>query len=271
MRILPSQRQVRSSIVDALQSKRNAIWAVMLRDMRSRFFNHGMGFVLVPLWPLAHMGIIMAIRAVALHGAVPPYGESSLTFYATGLIPTLSFVYMSRFMGYSLLTNRAMLAFPRVKILDVLFGRAALEFISSVITIALLMIILWILDANPFPIDLERAISCYFATIYLALGCGTLIGVLSMFQPMLMTVYQLSTIIVYVLSGTVFVPSSLPLSVGNALSYLPVTVCVEWMRTAYYESYSDRLVYIGYVLWFATISLLLGLSLERLLRRRVLE
>jgi capsular polysaccharide transport system permease protein len=268
---MPKQKAIRSPILYALQSKRNAIWAVMLRDMRSRFFNHGMGFILVPLWPLAHMVIIMAIRAVALHGASPPYGESSLTFYATGLIPTLSFVYMSRFMGYSLLTNKAMLAFPRVKILDVLFGRAALEFISSVITIFLLMIILLALGEKPFPIDLERAVICYFATIYLAVGCGALVGVLSMLQPMIMTMYQLSTIIIYVLSGTIFVASNLPSSVGNALSYLPVTVCVEWMRTAYYETYSDRLVYTNYVFWFATVALLLGLALEKILRGRLFE
>lgn len=67
--------------------------AVVLRDMRTRFFNHGLGFIVVPLWPLAHMGIIITIRSFVAHTA--PYGESVPLFYATGVIPTLTFIYIS--------------------------------------------------------------------------------------------------------------------------------------------------------------------------------
>ncbi len=35
--------------------------AVILRDVRTRFFNHGLGFLLVPLWPLAHMFVLLMI------------------------------------------------------------------------------------------------------------------------------------------------------------------------------------------------------------------
>jgi capsular polysaccharide transport system permease protein len=260
----------RSPSVDALIRKRNVMSAVVLRDMRTRFFNNGLGFVIVPLWPLAHMGALILIHTLAGHG-VPPFGDSTPVFYATGLVPTLTFMYVSRFMGYSLVMNRPMLAFPEIHVIDVLMGRAFLEIIGACITLVLMMTILWAMDQNPWPIDLERAISCYLATILLAVGCGTLVGVASMFMPILVTVYALLMIIFYISSGTMFVASNLPESIAYALSYNPLLVCVEWMRTAFYESYSDKLVDQEYVVACGVVTLLLGLGIERLFRRRMLE
>ncbi|CAN7684085.1 capsular biosynthesis protein [Rhizobium rhizogenes] len=244
--------------------------AVILRDMRTRFFNHGLGFMLVALWPLVHMGVLISIHTVSSHSA-PLYGESAALFYATGLVPTLTFMYVSRFMGLSVIMNRPMLAFPEVKVLDVMMGRALLEIIASCITLTLIITILWALGQNPFPYDLNRAVGAYLATILLAYGCGTLIGVISLFMPFIVTLYQLTLITLYVSSGTMFVASNLPDPLSGPLSYNPVLVCVEWMRTAFYESYSDKLVSKEYVLAFGVVTLCLGLGVERLFRRQLLE
>jgi capsular polysaccharide transport system permease protein len=263
-------RSDRYPIVQALVRKRNVINAVVLRDMRTRFFNHGLGFIIVPLWPLAHMGVLIIIHAIAGHG-VPPFGTSTALFYATGLVPTLTFMYVSKFMGYSLVINRTMLSFPDVHVLDVMMGRAFLEVIGACITLALMITILWALGQDPFPFDVERAVSCYLVTILLAIGCGTLVGVASMFVPMIVTVYALVLIIFYISSGTIFVASNLPDSIAQVLAYNPLLVCVEWMRTAFYESYSDKLVDEQYVVICGFCALLIGLSLERFFRRQMLE
>ncbi|PZR50261.1 MAG: capsular biosynthesis protein, partial [Stutzerimonas stutzeri] len=82
----------RQPILDALREKRNVMTAVMLRDMRTRFFNHGLGFLVVSLWPLAHMVILLLIYT--LMGRTAPFGDSLPVFFATGLIPTLTFMYV---------------------------------------------------------------------------------------------------------------------------------------------------------------------------------
>ncbi|MDL2403833.1 ABC transporter permease [Rhizobium mayense] len=243
--------------------------AVILRDMRTRFFNHGLGFIVVPLWPLVHMGVLILMHTVS--GGLPPYGDSTAVFYATGLVPTLTFMYVSRFMGYSLVVNRAMLAFPEVQVFDVMIGRAFLEIIGACIMLFLIVAILWALKENPFPFDLERAVCCYLATILLAIGCGTVIGIASMFMPVIVTVYALVIILLYISSGTMFVASNLPDPLAHALAYNPLLVCVEWMRTAFYETYSDKLVSPEYVLAWGIGALFLGLLVERVFRRQLLE
>ncbi|MDK4705012.1 ABC transporter permease [Rhizobium sp. CNPSo 4062] len=259
--IAPNRRPITEALID----KKNVMSAVMLRDMRTRFFNHGLGFIVVPLWPLAHMGIIIMIHSYVHQ--VPAYGDNSAVFFMTGVLPFLAFSYVSRFMAFSLVTNQSMLAFPAVKISDILMGRAVLEIIASFITLIFMMTIFYISGIDPYPADLQSATLCYISMLYLAFGTGYFIGICSIITPLLLTFFQLFIILLYVSSGVFFSASNLPESITEYIAYNPITVCIEWFRSAYFESYSDKLVSAPYVVGFATILLLLGLTIEQTFAR----
>ena len=253
----------------ALSQKANVMKAVMLRDMRTRFFNHGLGFLLVSLWPLGHMFALLLIYG--LIGRTAPFGDSLNVFFVTGLIPTLTFTYVSRFMSYSLILNRPMLAFPAVTMIDILFARAFLEMIAACLTAFLTFSLIALLGDDPYPFDFVEAAHAFLATLLLAVGIGSLCGVISMFFEFFVTLYALFLILIYISSGTLFVVSSMPSSIADALSYNPVLHCVEWMRAAYFESYSHQYLDKAYLLAWGAGSLCLGLLLERILRRKMLE
>ncbi|WP_229002036.1 ABC transporter permease [Rhizobium sp. AB2/73] len=259
----------RLSLLDALKQKKNVMGAVILRDMRTRFFNHGIGFLVQSLWPLVHMLIIILLNTIS--GRSAPYGESPLIFFGAGIIPTLTFIYISRFMSISVVLNKNMLSFPIVKVTDILFGRAFLEIIAGIFTIFLMWIIFISLGLTPYPVDPAQAVLAYLATILLALGVGTIAGVVTSFAPMFATAYALSGIVLYLASGSLFVTPNLPDQIAIPLSYNPVAQCVEWMRTAYFENYSDRLLDKGYLLAFGLLSLFVGLLAERLSRRILMD
>lgn len=262
-------RHEKATILDALKQKRSVMGAVILRDMRTRFFNNGLGFLVVVLWPLAHMMILLMIARLA--GRHAPYGESLNVFFATGLIPTLAFMYISRFMSYSMILNKPMLAFPIVKPLDIMAGRAFLEIIAACLTLATMLAILTLAGENPIPVDIEEAVLAYLSVLLLAIGVGTVVGVIVTFIPPFATIYALVLVVVYLTSGTMLVVTELPDQIAIPLSYNPVMEVVEWMRTAYYPTYSDRLVSKQYVVGFGLGALVLGLVTERTLRSKVLE
>ena len=261
--------QSKTPIGAALREKRNVMAAVVLRDIRSRYFNHGLGFLLIAVWPLAHMLILLAVYAAL--GRQAPYGDSLRVFFATGLIPTLAFVYVSRWMSLSLILNRPMLAFPVVTVLDIMAARAFLEITAAVLTLIFLFLILLFMGDNPYPFDPHEAAFAYLACLLLAIGFGSIAGVLVMFMPVFATVYALTMILFYLLSGTLFVLSALPEPIAYALSWNPVLQTVEWMRSAYYPDYSDKYLDKTYTLGFGMSSLCLGLLMERVFRRRMLE
>jgi len=265
MAINPERRPIRA----ALREKHNVMKAVMLRDMRSRFFNHGLGFLIVSLWPLAHIIVLLTIYKFA--GRIAPFGDSLAVFFATGLVPTLTFMYVSRFMGLSLILNKPMLAFPVVKVLDVMAARAVLEIIAAFVTLLFVFVILLLLGADPFPRDPFEALYAYLSVLLLAIGIGTLVGVITMFFRFFVTIYALCLIVLYLSSGTLFVVSALPAAVSYPLSFNPVVHAVEWMRLAYYEGYSAQILDKQYLIVFGLSALCLGLLMERLLRRIMLE
>ena len=263
------KNQSRMSFTGALRSKGNAMKAVILRDMRTRFFNHGLGFLVVSLWPLAHMLILLTIYTVV--GRQTPFGSSLNVFFATGLIPTLAFMYISRFMSLSLILNRPMLLFPAVKVVDIMAARAFLEIIASFITVIFMFLILWAMGDDPIPYDIEQAVYAFLATMLLSVGVGSVAGVIVMFSPFFATIYALAMILVYLSSGTLFVVSALPDVIAVPLSYNPVVHAVEWMRVAYYPTYSDKILDKEYLVGFGLVSLFLGLFIERGLRWKMLE
>lgn len=253
----------------ALRRKWHVMHAVMLRDMRTRFFDHGLGFLVVVAWPLAHLVALLLIYTALNRTA--PYGDNLEIFFATGLIPTLSFMYVSRFMALALVTHRPMLAFPVVRPSDILFGRALLEILASCIMAFLTFMLLIVLGKNPVPIDLVAAASAFFVMLLLAVGCGIVAGVIGAIVPFFVTIYSLFMILIYILSGTLFVVSALPAKISYALSWNPVLHSVEWMRTAYFIGYPEQVLDINYLIGFSLGAIFLGLLLERLLRPWVLE
>lgn len=256
-------------IAAALRSKRNVLMAVILRDMRTRFFNHGLGYLVVILWPLAHLTVLITISWAI--GRAAPYGDSPPLFFATGLVPTLAFMYVSRYMAFSIVLNRPMMTMPIVKPLDIMVGRAVLELVAACATMAVVILILWLIGASPFPYSLEEAAKAYFSVLYLGVCFGFLAGVITSLFPIFATIYSLSLIVTYVSSGSMFVANRMPTQIGEALSYNPVLECVEWMRSAYFPTYSAQLVSVSYIYFVGGFVLVAALVLERLMRRQILE
>lgn len=242
--------------------------AVILRDLRSRFFNHGLGFLVVPLFPFFHLVILLVVRQVA--GTPGMYGDDVNVFLATALIPTLTFMYISRFMSISLVMNRPMLTYPIVKILDVVFARAFLEGIAALWMAAAVMGVLAAVGSSPLPHDPVAAVTGFAATLYLAISAGLGVSLLALAFAPFVTVWALTLVVVYVSSGALFVVSFLPELAVRILAWNPVLHCTEWMRSAYYPGYPTQVLDKPYVLICATALLVAGLVAERLGRRRLL-
>lgn len=244
------------------------MYAVMLRDLRTRFFNHALGFLVVPLFPIMHLLALLILYNVLSRDA--PYGQDINLFSATGLLPTLTFIYMSRFMSVSLISNKPMLAFPVVRLLDIVIARAGLEFLGAVIAAVAILTLLFVLGANPVPHDLLGAITAILLVAILAIGFGIIASILTLAAEFFATVWGLSMILVYLGSGALFVVAHLPQDLAYYLSFNPILQAVEWVRVSFYPGYPDQYLNKTYLAAWAFGSLFLGLLSEKMLRQRLL-
>ena len=199
-------------------------------------------------------------------GRATPYGDSTALFLATGVVPFLTFSYVTRMMMILLVQKRPLLAFPEVKVLDMLFASALLEIMSSFCLVLCVLIIAWFVGIDAMPRNIIQASYALGAAILLGLGFGLFNGVIALAFPAWFTGFTLLTIVLYITSGIYFVPDALPAIARDALAYQPTVQLVEWMRAAYYDGYGGLVLDRGYVIGFGVVTLFLGLLLERAMR-----
>jgi len=256
------------SMMVALQRMMNVMHAVILRDIRSRYLNHALGSLIPPLMPIAHVLILLSIYNFVGRSAI--FGEDRFLFYASGLVPALTFMYISRYMAASILANKGMLAFPAVHLLDIVLARCFLEFIGIILSIAVMFTILVSIGSDPVPQHPDQALLALLSISMLALGVGIIVSVISAIYPFFAMIFSLSMIIVYLSSDGPIYLHVFPEQVIYAASFNPVFHAVEWMRSAYYVGYPTQWLDKTYLVMWGMISVPTGLLMERSLRRYVL-
>ena len=200
-----------------------------------------------------------------------PFGDSAALFFATGLLPFMAFNYMGRFTMLGVALNRPLLGYPIVKVADILLARALVEVLNAGVVIIVAMIILTAMGVDvipPRPIDAMEALG---ACMLLGFAFGVVNGVIAALATFWITVYGLSQIVMWIMSGVMFVPDELPEVAQYWLSFNPVLIGVEWERSAFYDGYGANIIDKPYMISFALVALILGLILERLVRGRILE
>ena len=240
--------------------------ALMLRDMRTRFGGSHLGYAVVVLWPVVHIFMLVAIYVFR---KIPsPMSMSTILFIATGAVPCLVFQYISREVMKAVIMNRPLTYYPQVKLIDVLFARIIVEIVTGFLALILVFAVLYALGVDPIPLNPVLAMTGYIAAILLGIGIGTInVGIIAFFPGWLMG-YALFSIILYITSGVMFLPSMLPDVIYQVLRYNPIVQIIEWVRLAYEPQVGVQVDYI-YVLLWAFGSLTLGLLLERQVVRKM--
>jgi capsular polysaccharide transport system permease protein len=252
-----------------LQAQGRILVAIMLRDVRTRFFGSALGFLIAIGWPLSHIFILLVINTAV--GKAAPYGDSAALWFATGVVPFMAFNYMSRFTMLGVVMNRPLLAFPVVKVADILFARAILELLNAGVVVIATMLIFALLGIDFCPIDPVQASLALGANMLLGLGFGVLNGVIAGVAPFWATGYALLSVLMWFASGIIIVPDALPETARYALSFNPALQGIEWMRSAYFEGYGSGVLDKPYMMWCALGTLFIGLVLERVLRGKMLQ
>lgn len=248
-----------------LKNYSNVIRALVLHDIKMRFFGTGLGQIFIMFWPLVHVAALVAIFYVS--GRAAPFGQNNILYCATGVIPFIIFSYMSRWMVFAAVTNKCLTSYPIVKMMDLLAARAVLELLSAFISVAIILCILALIGVDCWPNNVPEAAAAFGASILVAFAFGVFNGAIAAVYPMWLTIYSISMIFWYSSAGIFFVAGSLPESVRYIASFNPVLQLVEWTRSAYYINYPRVILDKEYTLFSALLIIGIGLALERLLRR----
>ena len=242
------------------------VWyALMMHDIKSRFFGSGLGMILNMAWPMAHMAVILAMNA----SRIAPFGDSIVLYTATGVIPFMAFNYPSRFLCIGTMMNRNFMSYTIINVFDLVFARALLELMSFCVVTFLFCLFLALFGINVVPFDFIGAMEALAAALFLGIGMGFFNSMIALLWSFWVTASVLIIIGFWATCGLLLNPNALPQPYRYYISFNPTLHAVEWMRASFYPSYTSIVLDKSYLLNFAFFSFAIGLFGLKLFEKQI--
>jgi capsular polysaccharide transport system permease protein len=254
-------------LLSGLYSQLWVVQTLALRETRTRFGNHRLGYVWALIEPLIWVGTFWGMFHIANRQA--PTGMDMVSFMTTGVIPYDIFSKSTERCAAAVDANRGLLFYPQIHPLDIVFARGALEFATYVVVFVVIMgthalVTGTFAFANPLMLLQGLVMASLLGT-----SLGLLFCALSTENKLVDRIRGPLLRPLFWTSGIFFTANSLPLVARDVMMWNPVLHCVEFVRSGFFESYEGNHMSASYVMFWVLGLAFAGLTLERSVRHKV--
>ena len=266
----PRELRSRPTVFAALQTQLRVIYALMIRETRTRLADSKLGYGWVLLEPVLHILMLSLVFAVMMRGR-PPIGDQFFIFYYTGIIPYHLFVHTSSNMTNAITSSAPLLQLPLVSTFDVIAARGLIEVFTDVVVAIILLAGFFAIGRGLLPYDLSALSVSVIAVSLFGCGIGFVNAVINAFFKSWDKIWAQLTRTLYFCSGIFYVPGMMPDWIRDILAWNPILHAVDWFRSSFFPEYEPHWLDRSYLAIVAAVSVAAGLCLERGLRRHLYE
>lgn len=249
---------------------RSVVFALVLREMQTRFGARRMGAFWMLFEPISHVAVLVLIVAVirGRHAA----GFDYPVFLLVGMVPFFLMRNISLKMMDSISANKALFAYPNIKPFDTFLARTIVECALSSCVYILLMAAFGFWAG--YDVRISKPISWLFAlltAILLSFGLGLILSVIAELMPNSRTFIKILFMPLYLLAGIIFPIWTVPPQYLPWLMWNPYLHVVDNLRFSTFEFY-PRVYGISFTYPFLVAICLMfsGMLLYRVKRREIL-
>lgn len=234
-----------------IEIQKAVIFALFVRELKSRFGQYRLGYAWALIEPMAHIVVIAAIWTA--RGREDFFGVPIAMYLMTGIVPFLFFTNTSKKCINAIDANRALFTYKQVRPFDTVIARLILESIITFLSyLALLFIGFWILDYDVSIHDPLRFIGINALLFLLTFGVSITLAVYGVFYAEAMKVVPLFLFrLMYFTSGVLFPLSIIPHQFHELMLWNPMLHVIELNHLYYFRSFVTYGVNEYYVLLFA--------------------
>lgn len=262
---LPSMPRKR----EPLQIQRAVLFALVVRELRSRVEGRWLGLLWMVFEPLAHVFVILGL--VGARSNLFLVNVDYPVFLVTGLLPFFLFRNLARKLPSAIGSNRSLFAYRQVMPIDALTARAIVEIGLYVAVYVLSLTLLGWMGYHALPQAPLELLVVSGVLIVFGIGLGLLFSVLAHQRPKVNTFIGLVFYPLYFASGVMFPLHNLSPDIRSWLLFNPVLHLVELSRLYFIPNYTTVSgVSLAYPAAWALVVAALALSAYRVYRFRFL-
>lgn len=238
--------------------------ALVHRELLSRFGRSALGFLWAVINPLLTIALLTILFTFLQRRA--PVGGNFVQFFATGMIPYMTFRFTSLRGFGAFSSNLSLFEFPSVKPLDALISRVVLEFWTMLMVGVIVFAVIWVLGFGGIPRNAAPILEAYLLLLAFGFGVCIINACLENFFDSWSRIYRVLVMMLFYTSGIFFVPDFVPVQIRQIIAWNPLLHIIELFRSGFYLGYGSATFDRSYVTWWAFGVVPLGMALERVVR-----
>jgi capsular polysaccharide transport system permease protein len=245
------------------QIQRDVIYALLLRELSSRFGRSRGGFMWVLLEPVAHLLLPIFIFGFIRQRMVP--GVEYPVFLVYGFMPFLLFKAICLQIVDGVNAAQGLLSYRQVLLMDVFAAKAMAHAVIQTLVFIIVLFGLAMFDYEVLPPRPVELVGVLVLAVVLAFGLGLALAAVASLVPDARPVIHVMFMPLYFASGILFPITRFPDEWVRWLAINPVLHLVELTRFTALGGYEPmKYTSIAYPLGLALIATTIGLMLYRL-------
>lgn len=243
--------------------QRDVIYALLLRELSSRFGKSRGGFIWVLIEPIAHLLVPILLFSVVRERLVP--GVEYPVFLVYGFMPFLLFKAICLQIIDGVNTAQGLLSYRQVLLMDVFVAKALAYCVIQSVVFVVVLAGLAMFGYDVLPKHPIETIATLALSTLLAFGLGVVFAAVTSLVPDTRAVVKVLFMPLYFVSGILFPVTRFTDDWVRLLAYNPVLHIVELSRSMAMDGYQPmRYMSVAYPLTLALVASVIGLMLYRL-------
>lgn len=243
--------------------------SLILREMRTRFGGHQIGYLWALLEPLGAVLMLSIIFSTGLRGREPSVGDSWILFFAAGLLPYNTYRACTQAINKTLRGSRSLLFFPIIKPIDTYIAPIILETLTLFIVMNTVFFVYFAMYGSGLPDSIVMMTLPFLYLAVMGFSLGIINATISLYFKAWMKFWKVINKPMFFISGILYTAETLPAPIQNILYYNPVLHCVEWARSGYFKGWYSGFLDLQFLNTVVIALLFTALMLERSFRRQI--
>jgi capsular polysaccharide transport system permease protein len=264
---MPNRTIALGGLLDELDKQRRILWALLMRELSTRYGRDNLGF----LWIVGEPMIFAGCVSVMWSQIRTPFenGIPIVPFIITGYLPLILVRQTVNFSVTAVKVNASLLYHRQLTPLHLFVARFTIEFIGVSAALVIIVAIANVLGLMGLPKNFGLALEGWCLLSWISFGMALIMGALAEIFEAIERVVQIVTYIYIPFSGAFLMASTMTPKFRTAVEFLPFIHCNEMFRSGYFGEFIVVYYNADYAMTWAAGLTLIGLFIVQFVRSRV--